>query len=67
MKVILPLGGHVVSMADGFPHEDLRVEDIMCVRDHTPGYSEDRSKDADIEEDRSMRCYFEVQEEIRVD
>lgn len=66
MKVIFPLGGHVVRMTDDFPHEDLGVENIVCVGDHTPGYSEDRSKDADIEEDRSMRRYFEVQEEIRV-
>jgi len=67
VKVIFPLGGHVVRMADGLPHEDLGVEDIMCIGDHTPGYSEDRGKDADIEEDRSMRRYFEVQEEIWVD
>jgi len=67
VKAIFPLGGHVVRMADDFPHEDFGVEDIVCVRNHTPGYSEDHGKDADIEEDRSMRRYLEVQEEIRVD
>ena len=67
VKAIFPLGGHVVRMADDFSHQDFGVEDIVCVRNHTPGYSEDRGKDADIEEDRSMRRYFEVQEEIRVD
>ena len=67
VKVLFPLCRHVVRMADDFPHKDFGVEDIVCVRDHTPGYSEDRGKEADIEEDRSMRRYFEVQEEIRVD
>ena len=67
VKVIFPLGGHIVRITDDFTHEDLRVEDIVCVGDHTPGYSEDRGEDTDIEEDRAMRSYLEVQEEVWVD
>ena len=67
MEVVSPLGGHVVCMADDFAHKDLRVEDIVCVRNHTPGYGEDRGEYTDIKEDRSMRRYFEIQEEVWVD
>lgn len=67
VEVVSPLSGHVVRMADDFTHEDLGVEDVVRVGDHTPRYGEDRGEYTDIKEDRSMRRYFKVQEEVWVD
>lgn len=67
VELASPLIGHVVGVSDDFSHEELGVKDAVLLGDHAPRNGEDASEDTEVEEDRAVRCDFEIEEEVGVE
>ena len=55
-----------MSISDNFSHQHLRIEYTIIIRNHAPRYSQDRTENAKVEENCSVRRNFQMNEDVGI-
>lgn len=66
MQLILPFVRHVMCVHDYLLHQHLRIEHTVILWNHPSHDSQDGGEKTDVEQDRPMRRYLKVCDEIGV-